>query len=155
VRELDRVVVVLGAAADRILDTIDLGRAEPIICEAWLDGRSASLKAGMRALGGSHTVIVTLGDQPLIGPSVIRRFLDEPAGTRAVYDGQPGHPVVLGAEHLPAIERLEGDQGAGVLLSKGREIECTHLAPNGAMDVDTVDDLLAFNRLEHPLSRPS
>ena len=48
-------------------------------------------------------MIVTLGDSPLVTPAVISRFIDEPGGTRALYDGRPGHPVVLEAEQIRAL----------------------------------------------------
>lgn len=141
VTELERVVVVLGAHADEILATIDLRRAEPVICEAWSDGLSASLKHGMRALADSEKVVVTLGDQPLITADLIRRFVAEPPGTRAVYEGRPGHPVVLGRDLLPAIESLHGDRGAGPILSGWHELECGAIAPGADTDVDTRADL--------------
>ena len=47
-------------------------------------------------------MVVTLGDAPLVSSAVIRRFAGEPPGTRAVYDGRPGHPVVLGPEQTSA-----------------------------------------------------
>jgi CTP:molybdopterin cytidylyltransferase MocA len=90
---------------------------------------------------------VTLGDQPLIVADVIRRFVGEPVGTRAVYGSQPGHPVVLGREHWPAIEALRGDQGARPLLVGGQQIDCSTLAPGAGADVDTVDELHAVRRL--------
>jgi len=150
VAELERIIVVLGAGAEEILAVVELGRAEAIVCNDWAAGQSASLKAGMRALADSDTVIVTLGDQPLITADTIRRFLGEPAGTRAVYQGKPGHPVVLGREQLPAIEALAGDAGARTLLTRGREIECNALSPLGGLDIDTVDDLDACLSLIQP-----
>jgi CTP:molybdopterin cytidylyltransferase MocA len=150
VTELERIILVVGARGEEILGAVELGRAEAVICKDWATGQSASLKTGMRALADSDTVIVTLGDQPLITAVTIRRFLGEPAGTRAVYRGKPGHPVVLGREQLPAIEALAGDSGARALLSGGREIECADLSPRGGCDVDTVDDLDVCRALAQP-----
>ena len=48
----------------------------------------------------------------LLTPQVIARFLNAPAGARATYEGQPGHPVVLGPEQLRVVSALTGDQGA-------------------------------------------
>ncbi|HUO74276.1 MAG TPA: nucleotidyltransferase family protein [Solirubrobacteraceae bacterium] len=140
VPELERVVVVLGARATAIVDRCDwFGKAEPIVCPDWADGQSASLRCGVRALAGASRVIVTLGDEPLITPEVIRMFVDQPGGTRATYDGRPGHPVVLGAEQLESIAGLRGDQGARGLLAGGRAIECAGLCSD--RDVDTPADL--------------
>jgi len=65
-------------------------------------------------------VIVTLGDEPLITPEVIARFVDERAPARATYDGRPGHPVALGPRELAAVVTLAGDRGARDLLSSAR-----------------------------------
>jgi len=139
VAALERVVVVLGAAAEEVLGRVDFGRAEAVVCESWAEGQSASLRAGVSALRGADKVIVTLGDAPLITPEVIRLFLDQPGGTRATYDGRPGHPVVLGLDQLGPVGELRGDEGARRLLSGGRTVECGALAPG--IDVDTPEQL--------------
>lgn len=143
---LERVVVVLGASASEILDAVHFARAEPVVCGRWEQGRSASLRTGMRMLADSDRVIVTLGDQPLIGADVISRFTAEPPGTRAVYEGRPGHPVVLGPEHVKPIQALRGDCGAHPLLAGANTIECGALAPGGGVDVDTVEQLNAMRK---------
>jgi molybdenum cofactor cytidylyltransferase len=143
--ELERVVVVLGAHADQILSRVEFMRADPVICERWEDGQAASLRCGIEHLtDGAHVnkVIVTLGDQPRIRPELIARFIEEPPGTRATYDGRPGHPVVLGPVQMRAIARLHGDRGARELLRGGATIECGRLS--SARDVDTPEDLEAI-----------
>jgi CTP:molybdopterin cytidylyltransferase MocA len=144
VPELERIVVVLGARADEILARVELLRAEPVTCAEWEDGQSASLRCGVRALlaGGADRVIVTLGDEPLITPAVVARFVAAPPGARAVYGGRPGHPVVLGPDQLAAISGLSGDRGASALLEGGPTIECADLW--SGRDVDTPDDLEAI-----------
>jgi molybdenum cofactor cytidylyltransferase len=139
VPELDRIVVVLGAHADEVLERVDLRRAEPVICADWHTGQAASLRCGASALAGAGKVIVTLGDEPLLTPALIGRFVDQPGASRAVYDGRPGHPVVLGAAQLKALSELTGDRGARSLLHGGPLIECGHLG--SGRDVDTPDDL--------------
>ena len=143
--ELERIAVVLGAYAEEILARIDFMRAEPVICERWEDGQALSLRRGIEHLTAeAHVtkVIVTLGDQPRMTPELIARFVDEPPATRAVYDGQPGHPVVLGPVQMRVIGSLHGDRGAGRLLQGGKTIECGHL--RSARDVDTPEDLEAI-----------
>jgi CTP:molybdopterin cytidylyltransferase MocA len=138
VAELGRVVVVLGAHAREVLAALEWGRAEPVVCADWQLGLSASLKLGMRALAECDRVIVTLGDQPLIDAATIRRFVNEPAGTRGAHAGRPAHPVVLGHEHRAAIESLTGDRGASPLLAGARTIE---LGPASVLDIDRPADL--------------
>ncbi len=142
VDELTRVVVVLGFRAEDVMARVDLGRAEPVLCEDWAEGQSASLRRGLAALGGCERVIVTLGDQPRMTPRVISLFLDAPAGTRAVHAGRPGHPVVLGPEQVAGAMSVNGDVGARELLRGGPVIEVGHLC--SGRDVDTLEDLEAL-----------
>ena len=144
VEVLDPVIVVLGHAADRILDTVDFGDAEVVICAEWERGQAASLRRGLAALYDADAAVVTLGDQPFITPQVIAGALDQLDGydaVRAVYDGQPGHPVVLSRAVMDAAAALDGDVGARDLLARFRvkRWEAGHLA--SAVDVDTREEL--------------
>src|SRR5581483_3574730 len=140
VDELARIVVVLGARADELLGTVDFGRAEPVSCSEWSEGMSASLRAGIEALGGaSERVIVTLGDAPTVSAMIIRRLLAAEPGARAAYGGRPGHPVSLGPEQLRQLDGVGGDVGAREILAGSPLIECGDLA--SGLDVDTVADL--------------
>lgn len=144
VPELERVVIVLGAQAQHVLERVDLMRAEPVICPNWQDGQAASLQYGMDVLvdAGASRVVVTLGDEPLIGSTAVARFASEPPGTRALWHGRPGHPVVLGREHLSMIRGLAGDRGARDLLRDAQGIECGEIGGAG-LDIDTPEDLEA------------
>jgi CTP:molybdopterin cytidylyltransferase MocA len=139
VPELEPIVVVLGAHSEPISERVDFMRARPLVCASWRKGISASLRCGIEALADAERVILTLGDEPLMSPEIIGRFLDAPPGARATYDGQPGHPVVLGPEELRAVASLSGDRGARELLRGGPTIECGGLGARG--DVDTAEDL--------------
>ena len=140
VPELERVVVVLGAHVGELRERVDFTRAEPIICEDWREGQAASLRCGLEALAGASKVIVTLGDEPLITSEAVARFVSEPPGARAVYNGRPGHPVVLGDDQIRLLMGLTGDRGARELLGDGPEIELGGSADIGR-DVDTTEDL--------------
>jgi molybdenum cofactor cytidylyltransferase len=145
VAEVERIAVVLGAFAEQILGAVDFKRAEPVVCERWEDGQAASLRRGIEYLSAEahvNKVIVTLGDQPRMTAELIARFVDEPPATRAVYDGLPGHPVVLGPVQMRLIGNLHGERGARSLLQGGKTIECGHL--RAARDVDTPEDLEAI-----------
>ncbi|MDX6691577.1 MAG: hypothetical protein QOG15_3034 [Solirubrobacteraceae bacterium] len=141
---IDRVVVVLGARADEVRAGVDLGAAEAIVCPDWDEGQAASLRCGVDAVAAdAEAAVITLGDMPRITAQVIARFADvaaehgEQARARAVYDGSPGHPVVLGRAYFPLIAELRGDVGARDVLKRigAYPIECAHLS--SAADVDT------------------
>jgi CTP:molybdopterin cytidylyltransferase MocA len=145
VGQLDRVAVVLGASAEEILGRVDFMRADSVVCPGWSEGQSASLRCGIEFLTREtevSRVIVTLGDQPRVSPALIARFVNEPPGTRAVYDGVPGHPVVLGPVQLRAVAGLRGDLGAREVLKGGPTIECGD--SSAVRDVDTPEDLEAI-----------
>jgi molybdenum cofactor cytidylyltransferase len=145
VGELERIVVVLGACSEEILDRVDFMRAEPVVCERWAQGQALSLRCGIETLSDGaqlRKVIVTLGDQPRMTPELVSRFVGEPPGTRALFGGKPGHPVVLGPVQMRAVAALRGDQGARDVLRGGPTIECGDLP--AARDVDTPEDLEAI-----------
>lgn len=144
---VDRIVVVLGARAEEIRAGVDFGRAEVVVCEDWADGQAASLRCGIEAVADADAAVLTLGDMPRITPEVIARFADlasehgAVARARAIYDGTPGHPVVLGREYFGRIAALGGDVGAREVLKAigAHPIECSHLC--SAADVDTPEAL--------------
>jgi len=140
---IERVVVVLGARAGEIRERVDFMRAEPVVCENWAEGQSVSLRFGAGQVGDAEKVVVTLGDQPRMTSELVGLLASQPGGTRAVYAGRPGHPVVLGREQLRALSSLSGDRGARDLLAGGPTLECGagHAAAN---DVDTPEDLEAI-----------
>lgn len=138
VAAIDPIVVVLGAYADVVGERVRFGRAESVVCEEWSRGMSETLRFGIRALPGSDRVVVMLGDSPTVTRSVVERFVSAPPGSRAVYDGRPGHPAVLGPTQIDALRSHAGDTGARALLD-GPTIECSDLC--SGVDVDTPEEL--------------
>ena len=142
---LDPIVVVLGAHAPLVAEAVGFRRARPIVCPDWERGQATSLRCGLQALTQAgvdeheDSVLVTLGDAPLVSAAVIARFVGVLPGTRAVYDGRPGHPVLLGPAHVQALTDVTGDEGARKLLRGGPTVEIGHLC--SGRDVDTPEDL--------------
>lgn len=141
------VSVVLGASGDEATELLTGHAGGPlrvVRAEDWARGMSASLRAGIVAIGPDpayDAVLVTLVDLPDLTPAVVRRVLavaGPAALARAVFDGRPGHPVLLGREHWPGVvDTAQGDLGARDYLA-GREValvECGDLA--GGWDVDS------------------
>jgi len=145
---IERIVVVLGARADEIRAGVDFGETEPVVCADWEEGQAASLRCAVDAVAAdADAIVLTLGDQPRLTPQVIARFVDlaDEHGTRAraraVYDGAPGHPVVLGSDYFAQIAALRGDVGARQVLKDigAFSIECGQEC--SAADVDTPEAL--------------
>lgn len=145
---LDRVVLVLGAQADRVRAAIESGRADVVVCPDWDEGVAASLRAGVMAAAGAEWVVVLLGDEPDLPGEAVARVIaaagEAPAAVRAVramWAGRPGHPVALHADLLGRVGELRGDTGARALLGgvPVLAVECGDLGTPG--DVDTPADL--------------
>jgi molybdenum cofactor cytidylyltransferase len=145
---VDRAVVVLGAGAESVLAEVDLHGAEPVVCERWAEGQSASLACALAELSACEAVVVTLGDQPHVAPEAVRRVIaaraDGIAAVRATYFGAPGHPVLLEHELFERLRDVTGDHGArNLLLSVSpHEVPCEDLG--GGADVDTPAQLDAL-----------
>jgi len=142
----DRVVVALGAAAEEASALVPAD-AQIVAVDKWRDGLSASLRAGVAAASalGADAVLVTPVDTPAAPTDAARRVIehalaDTPAARalgRAVYSGRPGHPVLIGSAHWPALrETLHGDTGAGAFLSAhaALAIECGDLWSGADID---------------------
>ncbi|CAN5341243.1 nucleotidyltransferase family protein [soil metagenome] len=139
------VIVVLGAQADAALEFVPEG-AHVVLADDWRSGMAASLHAGLAA--ASHpamhaaAALVTLVDLPGLTIPAAARVLGVDAGPdtlrRAVFDGRPGHPVLVGRDHWDALAgTLGGDTGAQVYLREhGVElVECSDLWDGADVDL--------------------
>ncbi len=149
------VVAVLGAHADAVeaaLTGLDLTCVRN---EAYSEGLSSSLKAGLSALSACDAAIVMLGDMPLIGAALIDRLADtfDNGGSTAaavvpVHEGMRGNPVLLNLRILAdELSSLHGDRGAGPLLAGRGDIIEIEAEPGITLDVDTPDALSAARNL--------
>lgn len=138
----DQVVVVLGAAADRVRSLLP---ADVTAVEAtdWRTGMGASLRTGLEALAdhdAAESALVHLVDLPDVGPAVVARVLASSGPevlARATYLSRPGHPVLLGRRHWAGIAAsVSGDRGARDYLRHRAvtEVDCSDLADG--VDVD-------------------
>jgi CTP:molybdopterin cytidylyltransferase MocA len=145
------VIVVLGCQAARVRDVLAKSTLPEdsmiTVVEApnWEEGMGSSLRSGLLAARSAswQAVLVHLVDLPDVTAEVVRRLIQQaPPGTaslaRVTYDGQPGHPVLIGRDHLESImANLTGDSGAkGYLAHHGaHSVECGDLA--SGQDHDT------------------
>ena len=117
-------------------------------------GQSTSVRAGLTALGeetnGSRAraAVVLLGDQPLVGASVVGRLVAAFEGGAkvavATYGGEMRNPVLFSREVWELLEEeLKGDIGARPFLWRHPElvvgVPCEEVGDPA--DVDTAEDL--------------
>lgn len=124
----ETIMVVLGA----VLVDVPAG-AVTVVARDWEQGMSASLRAGLRSASGD-AALISLVDLPELPLAVVRRVVEDPIDTgtlrQAVFEGRPGHPVLIGRDHwVDASASLSGDHGArDYLVANGvEEIECGDL----------------------------
>jgi molybdenum cofactor cytidylyltransferase len=111
------------------------------------EGQAGSVRTGIAALPPSvDAVLIALGDQPLLAPSIIpallaaRRTSPKLIVAPRYRDGQ-GNPVVFKREIFPELLRLTGDQGARPIIQKEpTRVEWVELDLPMPPDVDTPDD---------------
>lgn len=151
------VLVVVGAGAAAVAAVLQGEPVEVVEAPGWAEGMGASLRTGLTELTSrpAAAVLVAPVDVPSLSADVVRRvaaMAGPDALARAVYDGRPGHPVLIGREHWGGVlARAAGEDGARPYLRDHPPdpIECADLG-SGA-DVDTVDRLPAGHRpWQHP-----
>lgn len=153
-----RIHVVLGAGATAVRARAELPGCVLVDNPEWAEGMGSSLRAGLESLTGTgaDAALVSLVDQPGIGPEAVARVLatyessaspDRPGGAlvAAAYDGRRGHPVLFGADHWADIAATAtGDRGARAYLKAHDDVitlvECGDVAR--PYDIDTEADLV-------------
>ncbi|MFJ6675846.1 NTP transferase domain-containing protein [Actinosynnema sp. NPDC091369] len=145
------VVVVLGAAASSVRARAVLEGCVVVENPDWATGMGSSLRAGLAALTGAEVgadvgaVVVLPVDTPGVTVAAVERLraLASPTAlARASYDGAPGHPVLIGAEHWSGVvESAVGDAGARDYLRRHStlDVPCGDVADGD--DVDHPRDL--------------
>ncbi|WP_051832163.1 nucleotidyltransferase family protein [Streptomyces katrae] len=142
--------VVLGARAAEVREQADLTGCVVVDNPDWTEGMGSSLRAGLASLAGTgaSAALVSLVDQPGIGPAAVARVREayrSPSSlVAAAYGGERGHPVLFGADRWADIAATAtGDKGARIHLTEHANeltlVECGDIAE--AFDIDTPPDL--------------
>jgi CTP:molybdopterin cytidylyltransferase MocA len=147
----EQILLVLGAHAEEIERRVELGGATVVRCPDWEEGRGASLRAGLAALGAEvAAALVTLGDEPFVSPEASRRLLAARrpglVALRATYGGRPGHPVLIERELFGPLTAASRDAEPAALLHEAgiEAVECSDLGDPA--DVDTPEQLAALEK---------
>jgi CTP:molybdopterin cytidylyltransferase MocA len=140
----DDVLVVLGAAADRVRAAAPTLRY--VDNPDWPTGMASSLRAGLAALAGTGAVaaVLLLVDMPGVTSAAVRRIAAHAAPGALVIGGygeRRGHPVMLGRDHWTgAAAAATGDRGARDYLRANAD--SVQVVPVGDVaddtDIDTV-----------------
>ena len=151
---VDRVILVLGHHAQKILDALDVGHrpAAPGIKIALNPqperGLSSSVQVGLAALDDQvDAALFVLADQPGITPQIIAAIVERYHQTHApivvpVHQGRRGNPALFARETFPALMQVRDDQGGRAILAQyAPRIEQVEVGSDAIFqDIDTTED---------------
>ena len=115
-------------------------------------GISTSICAGLRSIHDvADAVLVLLADQPLITVEHLKKLMAEwQENTDCIvasqYSDTLGPPALFPSKYFAALSGLEGDKGARRLLETAGEAVRKIEFADGAIDIDTPDDLVRINQ---------
>jgi molybdenum cofactor cytidylyltransferase len=139
------VVVILGAAAERLRP--DLAGTPVTVVEnpEWELGPGTSVRAGLTAIGPADAVVFLACDQPRVDAEHIGRLIAAHQATSrpmaaSGYGGTVGVPALFGRECFPALMDLPPAAGAKQLLTRHPELVAVAPFPAGECDIDTPAD---------------
>ena len=126
-----RIAVVLGHHADEIRRAVDLSDVLVVVNEAYRQGQTSSLQAGLRALDSREgpsleAIVFCLVDHPAVSAEVIQTLVAtfRASGSPVViptYKGQRGHPVLIGHALFGELLALSPAAGANTVTRKYRD----------------------------------
>jgi molybdenum cofactor cytidylyltransferase len=141
----DPVVVVLGAAADRLRPELDGLSVTTVENPEWEAGPGTSVRVGIGAVGTADAVVFLTCDQPFVDAGHVRRLIEAHRRTgqpmaASGYDGTAGVPALFAWPCFPELTGLAPQAGARQLLARyPRRVETVPF-PAGAIDLDTPAD---------------
>ncbi len=152
---VDEVVLVLGFAAESVLQQIRTDGVRVIVNQEFEHGMGTSLRAGIAAVGPSvRAAFAVLADQPFVRPETLDRMIAYHTENGAqitipIYKGFRGNPVLLDRSVFPEVMGLSGDVGCRAIF--GSLTQGIHKLdvddPGILLDVDSFED---FEKLRRP-----
>ncbi len=143
------VVVVVGAAADRVVDVISDLSVEIVPNDLWEQGMGTSVAAGISALTDYApppvAALFMVVDQPHVSLLLLRNLIEnyrryQPAVVASAYNETLGVPAIFDQRLFPELASLDSDRGARDLIEKYRESLQRVPFPAGRFDLDTPED---------------
>ncbi|MGE5138799.1 MAG: selenium cofactor biosynthesis protein YqeC [Rudaea sp.] len=149
--EISEVLVVVGQRAAEVRAQVEGTGARVIENQAWAEGRSTSVRAGLDALVPEIAAAVFVNaDQPFLTPAVVNALVQRYFHTLASvvaprYEGQTGSPVLFDRSLFGELRTLTGESGGKRVLEARRdEAEFVNVVnTRAAMDIDTPEQYRA------------
>jgi len=149
---VDKVVVVLGHAAERIAPALEGLPAQVVVNPSWADGLSTSVRAGLDAVGDTaQAALFVLADQPHLTPEIVAAIVARFRRTRATVvvpqaGGRRGAPALFARSLFDELRAVQGDQGGrGVIARHYEQAETIELPDTVPLtDIDTPDEYATY-----------
>jgi molybdenum cofactor cytidylyltransferase len=147
------IFVVLGYESDRMRQDISGLRSKIVLNPEWQSGMGSSLRCGITALMKENPLpertLLLLSDQAKLSAGILSELMQRTAeGSSLVaasrYAGRLGVPAIFRKDLYPELLKVEGDQGARSVIEKYSHQTAVIDFPEGSVDIDTPQDLLAF-----------
>lgn len=148
--DIDRIVVVLGANREEIMEVTRSYDVFHCYNEDYMGGMLSSVKCGFYSLPqGCTGALIMPGDQPMTGPGeinrVIRAFMESDKGlVMAAHNGKRGHPLIVDMKYADEVLNLPEDEGLRALAAKHPEdvMESDTDDSSVLRDIDTQEDYM-------------
>ena len=152
--KFEEAVVVLGAYAAQIIPAIERIPHVYIVRNTdWHEGRAASIRVGLDAArllwpSVSGTLLMVC-DQPYVNSDLLDNLYDNhrvvpKAIIASEYSSTVGVPMIIPQGYFGELMQLHGDQGAKVVADAHPEQIVRIPFPEGAVDIDSEEDMIAL-----------
>lgn len=128
----------------RTLDAVHASGLRWHLEDAGHPGMGDSIAAAVRATRGAPGWMVLPADLPLVQTNTLLAIARATMAAQVLvpmFDGQRGHPVRFARECCDALENLQGNSGAALVVSAQAAIKMIVDDIGCVFDIDTLDDL--------------
>lgn len=151
---VDEILVVLGSNREKIEAVIEDLPVKRVYNPHFKEGMLSSVQKGFNSLPEeAETVLVFLGDQPMIPSSVIDQIVRAYQSTEKgiiipVYDQRRGHPVLISTKYREEVAHLNPQVGLRELIHNHPDdiLEVDLDSSSILEDIDTPEDYNNFKK---------
>ena len=142
-----KIVVILGAFAERIRPFLAFANVEIVENENWEKGMSSSLQKGLEHAQNADYILVLLSDQPFVNTALLNQIIEQATTTdfpiiATKYNDTLGVPALFKKvvfEELKALNEKEGAKKVIKKYAKNQQVGIVYFE-KGAIDIDTMTD---------------
>jgi molybdenum cofactor cytidylyltransferase len=144
-----KVIVVTGANGEQVAAALHNTEVELIHNRDWQGGMASSIVTAVRHLSEKRdrvdSIILAVCDQPFISSGLFQKLFDAHKESHkgiiaCSYGNTSGTPVFFHRRYFAELQKLKGSEGAKPLLKNHAGDLSLVDFPEGAIDIDTVED---------------